>query len=264
MLKIYLLSLLLGIFAGSLINYIIYRIYGNLKGDFKCPNCKHKLKPNEVIPVISYLTTEGRCNYCNKPIPKKHPIIEIFTGLVFIFIAYNLNINFLGSGIDAIEIFKLISYWFITSYLIMVITFDIKWYIIPDKLTSAGLILTTLLLTIGTFILNIYTKEELGLRILTAFIIFLIFFTVYIFSSRKALDFSDVKLATFIALLFGWPNIIPTLIFTFLSGTIIGLTLVILKKKTLKSKVPFSPFLIIGTIITLIFGDGLIQWYLGL
>ena len=262
MLLIYLLSLLLGIFVGSLINYAAYKIYGNFKGEFKCPNCKHKLRSNEVVSIISYLTFQNRCSFCNKLLPKKYPIVEALTGLIFTFIAYNVNLNFFESGINEIELFKLIFGWFAASYLIMIISLDTKWYIIPEKLTSAGLVLTILLLSVGTFILNIYTLEELSLRIITAFITFLTFFVVFMFSSKRAISFSDVKFVTFIALLFSFPNIISVFIFTFLSGTIAGLILVLLKKKTIKSKIPFSPFLIIGTVIALVYGSNVAEWYL--
>ena len=74
----------------------------------------------------------------------------------------------------------------------------------------------------------------------------------------------DVKLALLMGLVLGWPNILIALFWGFFIGAIIGIGLIILGKKTLKSEVPFGPFLVIGTFIALFWGEKIIQWYLNL
>jgi leader peptidase (prepilin peptidase)/N-methyltransferase len=264
MITIILLSLLLGIFVGTLINYVAYKIRGNFKGTITCPACKHKIEARKIVPVISYFTTRQECPYCGKPIPRKYPIVEIVTGLVFTFIAYNINLNLFQSGITYEGLFTLIFAWFVVSYLIMVFVLDTNWQEVPEKLTSSAILLTMILLIVGTFVMNVYSIEELALRVLIAFGSFLVFFIVYILTQKKAISFSDVKLITFIALVLGFPYIIPSIVLTFLTGTIFGIMYVIVKHKSVKARMPFSPFLILGALLALIWGQPIIDLYLGL
>ena len=89
------------------------------------------------------------------------------------------------------------------------------------------------------------------------------FFLAIVLATRgKAMGVGDVKLAFFMGLLLGWPAILVALFFSFLIGAIIGIILMLLKKKTLKSEVPFGPFLVIGTYMALFWGDKIINWYL--
>jgi leader peptidase (prepilin peptidase)/N-methyltransferase len=121
-----------------------------------------------------------------------------------------------------------------------------------------------ILLIVGTFVMNVYSIEELALRVLIAFGSFLVFFIVYILTQKKAISFSDVKLITFIALVLGFPYIIPSIVLTFLTGTIFGIMYVIVKHKSVKARMPFSPFLILGALLALIWGQPIIDLYLGL
>ena len=71
----------------------------------------------------------------------------------------------------------------------------------------------------------------------------------------------DIKLAFLMGLLLGFPNILVALFFSFLIGAIIGIGLILAKRKTMKSEVPFGPFLVIGTFIALFWGQQIINWY---
>ena len=78
------------------------------------------------------------------------------------------------------------------------------------------------------------------------------------------MGFGDVKLSFFMGLFLGWPNVFVALFSAFFIGAIIGIGLIILGKKTLKSQVPFAPFLVTGTFIALFWGQNLINWYINL
>jgi leader peptidase (prepilin peptidase)/N-methyltransferase len=90
------------------------------------------------------------------------------------------------------------------------------------------------------------------------------FLTIVLVSKGKWMGLGDVKLAFFMGLFLGWPNILVALFLAFFFGAIIGIGLIAFSKKTLKSEVPFGPFLIIGTFVVLFFGENLINWYLNL
>ena len=76
------------------------------------------------------------------------------------------------------------------------------------------------------------------------------------------MGFGDVKLALFMGLFLGWPNILVALFSAFLAGAVLGVALVLIKKKGMKSEVPFGPFLIGGTALAFLWGDALVDWYL--
>ena len=262
----YILSLILGLFIGSFINCIVYRVYNKksfIKGHSICPKCNHKLGLLDLIPLLSFLSLKGKCRYCGKPISKQYPIVEIFTGIMFFLVAFLVNANFLTQGFLTFEFLNLLFYFLVVSYFIMIFVY-LKWFIIPDGLTFSAIIITLIYLFSQTFILNVMTPDELLARVVTAFVVFLFFFVLYFFSEGKAMGFGDVKLVIFLGLLLGFPKILPALFIAFAVGAIIGLLMMAFKKRGMKSEIPFGPFLVFGTFIALFFGDHLINWYLSL
>lgn len=262
----YILSLILGLFIGSFLNCVVYRVYNKktfLKGHSFCPKCNHNLSVLDLIPIFSYLSLKGKCRYCKEPISKQYLFVELITGVVFFLVAYLLNASFLTQGFLNLEFLNLIFYFFVASYFIMIFIFDLKWFIIPDGLTFSGIAVTLFYLILSTF-LNVLSVEELFVRVLTAFIVFLFFFALYFFSEGKAMGFGDVKLVVFLGLLLGFPNVLPALFIAFFLGAVIGLIMMMFKKKGMKSEIPFGPFLVFGTFVSLFFGEYFISWYLNL
>jgi len=262
----YILSLILGLFIGSFLNCVVYRVYNKktfLKGHSFCPKCNHNLSVLDLIPIFSYLSLKGKCRYCKEPISKQYLFVELITGVVFFLVAYLLNASFLTQGFLNLEFLNLIFYFFVASYFIMIFIFDLKWFIIPDGLTFSGIAVTLFYLILSTF-LNVLSVEELFVRVLTAFIVFLFFFALYFFSEGKAMGFGDVKLVVFLGLLLSFPNILPALFVAFFLGAVIGLIMMLFKKKGMKSEIPFGPFLVFGTFVSLFFGEYFISWYLSL
>ena len=262
----YILSLILGLFIGSFLNCVVYRVYNKktfLKGHSFCPKCNHNLSVLDLIPIFSYLSLKGKCRYCKEPISKQYLFVELITGVVFFLVAYLLNASFLTQGFLNLEFLNLIFYFFVASYFIMIFIFDLKWFIIPDGLTFSGIAVTLFYLILSSF-LNVLSVEELFVRVLTAFIVFLFFFALYFFSEGKAMGFGDVKLVVFLGLLIGFPNILPALFIAFFLGAVIGLIMMMFKKKGMKSEIPFGPFLVFGTFVSLFFGEYFISWYLNL
>ncbi|MFA7142007.1 MAG: prepilin peptidase [Candidatus Paceibacterota bacterium] len=263
----YILSFVLGLIIGSFINCIVYRVYNNksfFKGRSECPKCGHKLEVLDLIPLISFLSLKGKCRYCNKEISKEYPLVELCTGFLFLGVSYFLNASFLTQGFLTLDFLNLLFCFFITTCFILIFVFDYKWLIIPDGVTFTGIGVTLIYLFSNTFILNAMTLDELLVRVLTSFIVFLFFFALYFFSDKKAMGFGDVKLVILLGLLLGFPNIIPALFLAFALGAVIGLLSMKFKKLGLKSEIPFGPFLVVGAFIALFFGNYLVEWYLNL
>jgi leader peptidase (prepilin peptidase) / N-methyltransferase len=239
----------LGLIIGSFLNCVIYRIEINksfLRGRSICPNCKHVLAWYDLIPVISFLFLGGNCRYCKQKISLQYPSIEILTAVVFVWIFSFFNLP--------LAIF----YSAIACLLLIAFVYDLKHFIIPDRVTYAGIIITFLYSLIFNSQFLIHNSIWAGLG---AMVFFLIIFLV---SRGKWMGFGDVKLAFLMGLLLGFPNILVALFFAFLVGAVIGLVLVLAKKKGLKSEVPFGPFLVLGVFIALFWGEKIITWYLNL
>ena len=243
----YLFVFLFGLAAGSFLNCLIYRLEKNesfLKGRSYCPHCHHTLTWKDLIPILSFLILRGKCRYCHQKISWQYPIVEIATGILFVSI---FNFRSLLT-----TIYLLLT----TCFLIVIFVYDLRHYIIPDKVIypAIGMVFLYRLFEIENFLLlNV---------ILSALLAFIFFLAIFLLSRGRWLGFGDVKLAAFMGLFLGFPNILVALFFAYLIGAIIGIGLVFARKKTLKSEVPFGPFLVIGTFIALFWGEKIIDCYL--
>ena len=236
-----------GLAVGSFLNCVIYRLEQKksfLKGRSYCPSCKHVLAWHDLIPVISFFILRGKCRYCGKKISWQYPAVEIATALLFLLI---FNFQF--------SIFNICFLFFVSCFLIIIFVYDLKHYIIPDSVIYPAIIIT--------FLYNLILNPSFLVQnsILAGIGASLFFLLIYLISRGKWLGFGDVKLALFMGLFLGFPAIISALFFSFLIGAIIGIILILLKRKGLKSEVPFGPFLIIGTYIALFWGERIINWY---
>ena len=155
-------------------------------------------------------------------------------------------------------------YLFITlSLFIIIFVFDLKHYIIPDRVIFPAIAIS-LLYDVFLFVSGDINLDKFLNFIYAGFFPALFFFLLFFISQGKWMGFGDVKLALFMGLFLGFPKILVSLFLAFLFGGIIGIGLVILGNKTIKSEVPFGPFLISGTILALFFGTSLANWYLNL
>jgi len=186
----------------------------------------------------------------------------------------------LGLGFDleqfgTIWILNLFFLFTIASFLIIIFVYDLKHYIIPDKVIfpAIGFVFLYQLFEIFEFrIFNLFRISDLGFRILAPltnyFVVALgtatLFLAIVLITKGKGMGIGDIKLAFLMGLLLGWPSIFVALFLAFLIGAIIGIGLILTHKKTLKSEIPFGPFLVTGTFIALFWGEKLINFYLNL
>lgn len=239
------LFFILGLFVGSLINCVAFRwIKGEqfIKGRSKCPRCNHELSALDLIPILSFVLLKGKCRYCKSKISSQYIVIEIFTGILFALAYFYLN--------------NIIFWFFIISILITLLLIDLKTFTIPDKILIPSIL-------ISFFYILVFDSSVIS-RLIGAGIWFAFFLFINSVSRGKWMGFGDVKLAILLGFLSGWPNILMAMFLSFFIGAIISIGLILFKNKNLKSEVPFAPFLIVGTLITLFWGNLLINWYLNL
>lgn len=248
----YILGLFIFIFGlciGSFLNCIIYRLEEekNIGGRSFCPRCKHALSWLDLLPIFSFIFLGGKCRYCKKGISIQYPLVELATGIIFLLIFSLFAPNY-------IEILFL---FYIASTLVIIFIYDLKHYIIPDKVLFPAIIITIIYKLLENF--RVMPWLILAVVIASGF-----FFTIFILSRGRAMGFGDVKLAVLMGFLLGLPNVLVALFLAFFFGAIIGLILMALQKKGLKSEIPFGPFLIIGTFIALFYGSQLVSLYMSL
>ncbi len=241
----------IGIAIGSFLNCLIYRLNINEKpkGRSYCPKCKHQLSYKDLVPVFSYIFLLGKCRYCKKKISLEYPLVELLTGFFFLF-------AFLFVGLSIELIYLLV----VLFFLIFIFIYDLKHYIIPDFATFSLIIVSFLYLSYISFLEK--STSFLMYGVLSAFVAFLFFFSLFYFTKGKGMGFGDVKFVIFMGLFLGFPNIVVGLFISFFLGAIIGIGLIILKRKEMKSQIPFGPFLIAGTLTAYFYGEKIIDFYL--
>ena len=254
---VYIISFVFGLIVGSFLNCVTYRLEKGksfLKGRSFCPKCKHKLDLMDLIPLFSFLMLGGKCRYCHKKISWQYPLVELGVGIVFVLLA-----NLIWPIVTIASVFTSVFLIVISCFLIIIFVYDLKYYLILDKVVYPLIVITLLYQVYQHFVLG---NNVLIGAILSGVIASLSFFLVVFFTKGKGMGLGDVKFAIAMGLFLGFPNILVGLFFAFTIGAIIGVGLILAHKKGLKSEVPFGPFLVGGTFIALFWGDIIIKYYL--
>lgn len=267
---------ILGLIIGSFLNVLIDRLplgQSVVKGRSHCDHCKRKLNWYELIPVISFILQKGKSRCCHRKLSFQYPMIELVTaiGLIFIY-SYNFpNFSFFENNTITqfqhpfvYSFIRLLDYSIIFSALLVIFVSDLKTQIIPDSMIIVGTIASVVSIIIN-YQLSIPTLGWTALDgINQLFIIHYLlpyflsaigastfFFLLWLVTHGRGMGFGDVKLVFFLGLLCGYPGIIYVLYIAFLTGAIVGVILIISHNKTLKSKIAFGPFLVLGSYVAL-------------
>lgn len=266
--KMILLLFIIGLIVGSFLNVVICRLKTQESIITKrsyCPYCKKKLAWHELIPLMSFVLQKGKCRKCKKKISWQYPLVELATGILFASV-----FKFVTSQeaiIDRGSIISLLFWLFVISCLIIIFVYDLKHYIIPDKIIYPAIIIAfiyQLQYSFFNFKFSIDVQFPIFNYLLAGLIAGLFFLIIILASKGKWMGVGDLKLAVFMGLVLGWPDIFAALFLSFLTGALVSLILIILNKKKLKSEIPFAPFLTAATLITIFWGDILITWYFNL
>lgn len=255
------LIFILGLIVGSFLNCVIYRMSKGesfVSGHSYCPKCKHNLYFWDLFPLFSYIFLGGKCRYCKAPISCQYPLVEGGTALLF------MAIYLFCGGLPVLfsyAFFKIIFWWIIVSFLVIVFVFDFKYYLIPDEVTYSAIAVSFVWLACSFFTGHL-SGPFIFFSLLSAFGASLFFFLLWFFSKGKAMGFGDVKLAFLMGLLLGWPGTLLALFLSFFLGAIIGLMMVGAKRKGMRSEIPFGPFIVVAIMITVFYGQEIINWYL--
>jgi leader peptidase (prepilin peptidase) / N-methyltransferase len=255
----------IGLIIGSFLNVLISRtVWGEdwVSGRSRCDHCKKPIAWYDNIPLLSYLMLLGRCRYCRKKIAIQHPAIELMTAFLFIW-WYVIGFTFFTLAGEPFFIVQP-AFWLIVGILMLVIfVADWLYQIIPD---FANFLLIGLAIAYRLYLTlsGVMQWQDFWLAIATGMGMMLFLGALWAFTKGRGMGFGDVKFALGMGVLLGWPRALVALLLAFWLGALVGTVFLVFKVKSLKDKIAFGPFLIIGTAIALIFGNQLWGMYLRL
>jgi leader peptidase (prepilin peptidase)/N-methyltransferase len=252
------LSGMLGAAAGSFFNVVIHRVPRGesvFHPGSHCPRCGHKIPFHQNIPIFSWIILKGRCKYCREPISAMYPTVELVTAALSILLYWVLLHKNICSSTDI----ALGLYFFILAT-IPIFLIDIRHHLIPDVLNYTGMVLGLGLSFIpgGNSPLQSFSGL-LGAGV----ILWIIRIAAQKLLKKEALGLGDVKLLAMAGSLFGLFNVLLGLFIGSLLGSVSGFLLMAVKKLNQQKQIPFGPFLCLGIIIAVIWGEQMLDWYLG-
>lgn len=251
-----LIFFILGLIVGSFLNVVIYRLEltESILGRSRCPHCKSLIVWYDNIPLLSFILLKARCRECQKKISWQYPLVELAAGVIFALVGYYF---FTASDFQAWA--ETFFYLGIFSLLLVIFVYDLKLMEIPMVALWIGVgwtIAYFIFLDGGSF--N-SAENLLSLKLisgaLAGVVAFLFFFILAYFSKEKWMGMGDAYLALLAGLIVGWPDILLALMLAFTIGAAYSIILIALKKKTMKSQVPFAPFLITGVALVILLGE---------
>lgn len=244
---------LFGLIIGSFLNVVIYR-YNTEKtfgGRSACMVCRHTLAWYELIPVFSFFGLRGRCLSCKTKISMQYPAVELTTGIIFASLFYKFQSLFF---VDAVSFYATFGYFAVCFSLLLVIAvYDLKHKIIPDTLVLAfGVIAFIGMFFFGAYGWNPHMPQLI--EFFSGLILALPFALMWLLSKGAWMGLGDPKLIIGLGYLLGFSHALSGIVVAFWAGAIIGVALILLARKGMKSEIPFAPFLVLGAFIAFIFG----------
>ncbi|MDD5286466.1 MAG: prepilin peptidase [Desulfuromonadaceae bacterium] len=244
-------SLVLGMVVGSFLNVCICRMPHDesiVSPPSRCPECSCQIKWYDNIPLFSYLLLHGKCRACGAHISIQYPLVEVINGILalFLFLRFGPTMTF--------------AVLFLFCSALVVITFiDIEHQIIPDEISLSGI-------AIG-FALSFFLKDPGWLNSLLGIILgggtlLLVAYGYQKLTGKEGMGGGDIKLLAMMGAFLGW-KAVPFIIFAgSLTGSLVGVSIMMLQKKDSKLAIPFGPYLAFGALLYIFYGQPLIRWYL--
>jgi leader peptidase (prepilin peptidase)/N-methyltransferase len=266
-------SVIFGLMVGSFLNVVIYRLPKIMEQEWhnnclelqgkdipaqqqftlskprsSCPHCGHKIKAFENVPVISFLLLRGRCSACKTPISIRYPLVEALTGAL-------IGLTSWQFGYTSATLFA----WVFVFALIALTFIDFDTQLLPDDITLP-------LLWLGLLFNMNSGFSDLESAVIGAMAGYLVLWSVFwlfkLIRGKEGMGYGDFKLLAAIGAWFGWKLLPAVILLSSTLGAIIGIALIVLTKRSKEVPIPFGPFLAIGGIAALFFGQQLSQIYL--
>lgn len=268
----YVFLALIGLAFGSFVNALVWRLREKdkkrpkfpkkelsiLKGRSLCPSCGYHLAWYDLIPVVSWLSLNGKCRYCKKPISVQYPLVELSVGFLSV-----ISYMFWPYTLESTLSYTVFGLWILLMPLLMaLVVYDLKWLELPTEIVYAvfGLsVLSTVALALEDKDSSIVLSAVLGSVVLGG-----LFWLLYQISQGKWIGGGDVRLGFAIGAYLGWVKALLALSLGAYIGTVVVVVAAILGKYHRKMKLPFGPLLIAGWYVAVLWGQAILDWYLQL
>jgi leader peptidase (prepilin peptidase)/N-methyltransferase len=243
---------ILGALVGSFLNVCIYRLPRSESVVFPashCPHCAQPIAPYDNIPILSYALLRGRCRACGAAISARYPVVEALTGLCAV----------VAFGALGLTPHALLAFAFLSA--LIVVTFvDLDYQIIPDAISLPGIgigFVAALILGDPSW------SASLAGILLGGGLLWGVAEGYHRLTGREGMGGGDIKLLAMIGAFLGWQAVPVTLMIASLTGTVVGVGLMVVQRRDSRTAIPFGPFLALGATCALFWGDALIAWYIG-
>lgn len=251
-----------GLLVGSFLNVVLFRFETGetvLWGRSRCNDCRKLIAWYDNIPLLSFVLLGGKCRSCGKGISWQYPLVEFSTAVLFFFVGR----EFFVSG-DIHAAFETTMILGLVSVLVVIFTYDLLRMEIPvSALAFASLWTIFGLFFIWYFAVPREAFLESGIfdGLVGGAIAFSLFYALVFFSKETWMGMGDAWLALVLGMVSGWQLLLPAFTIAFGSGAIVGIILLFLKKKEMRSRIPFGPFLAGTVLFILFFGRMMEDWF---
>lgn len=267
----------LGLIFGSFVNALIWRLHEReetaergdqkrhtrnlsmLTGRSMCTHCGHELAVRDLVPVFSYLALRGKCRYCGKSI-EDTPVAELLTAVIFVVSYLWWPFSLTSRGITVGRVLFIFWLVFMVGFVALTL-YDIRWFLLPDRIVYPLVVLALVQVALRAFAFGggwIAVSEAVWGVLFTAGL----FFAIFEVSDGAWIGFGDVKLAVVLGLLVGGP--LRSLLLLFIAsllGSLVAIPLLVRGRATARTPLPFGPFLLLATVVVVLFGMHLTNWY---
>lgn len=270
------LATLLGLLIGSFLNVVIHRLpimlerewreqcawldgepavaapvapYDLVKPRSACPHCGHLITWYENIPILSWLFLRGRCSACSATISRRYPLVEALTGLLFGYVAWRWGMSLTTPAL-----------WVLLAGLVALAFIDLDTRLLPDSITLP-------LIWVGLIANLNGALVPLSEAVIGAVAGYLVLWTVYhlfrLLTGKEGMGFGDFKLLAALGAWLGWKMLLPILLAASISGALVGISLILFAGHDRAKPIPFGPWLVLGGLIALFWGEELLHFWLG-
>ena len=258
---LYIIFFIFGSLIGSFLNVCIYRVPEGrsiVTPSSRCSSCGTPVRFYDNIPILSYFILGGKCRDCKTKLSFQYPFVEFLNAALYVLALYLF-------GLSSISVLAV--YLVFISTLIVIFFIDLEHQIIPNSITLPGIPIAILL---GSFVLPDPFNHSEMLGITSSIIGFIAgggsFYLIAVIGKailkKDAMGGGDIKMMAMVGGLLGWKAIILTTFVGSLFGSIIGVALITIKGREWGSKIPFGPYLALGALVSLFWGNDILRWYL--
>jgi len=258
---LYIFIFIFGAIVGSFLNVCIYRIPQGLsiiRPASRCQSCGVPVRFYDNIPILSYFILLGRCRSCRAKLSVRYPFVEFLNAVLYLAVFDRFG---------AASPWTLLVYFSFVSALLVIFFIDIDHQIIPDGITLPGILIAIIA---GSTILPdpFSVTDLLGWKSSLIGVIagggsfYLIAIMGRLILKKDAMGGGDIKMMAMAGGVLGWKGVILTTFMGSLLGSVVGISLIMLKGKEWGSRIPFGPYLAAGALVSLFFGQDIVMWYL--